>query len=448
MNARVVSPKVFSLLCFAVLCFFSPFSIKADGLGKATITVIKNKVLISKEGGAERVAALKDVITSNTVITTGENSHVELSFADQSIVRLGSKTVFSFDHKTREMNLQRGMALIYVPQKQGGAKISTPIAAAVIHGDVVAIRYAGKGGVTEFVHLSPKDAEGPMTVTHHRTGEERVVGGGQLLRVYPSEARLSKPVDVSVAVFAHTSTLFTQKGKGGAKVRPLPKSGEKPSGSGSGAGGDTSNTSPPSDSTTPDEKNETPSDNTTTNPDTPKDPTIIDTVKDTVDTVAPGTSTTVDSTIEDFAELPPDAESEIIQEEAEQISEVQGGTLEVSSGTEIDTTDTTTSTDTSTTVTTTTPGTTDTPVSADTSTTTTTSTATAPEATDTTLSSTDSDITLLKQIETTAKSLITQTTEAPIGSSTVIAEEDDAVSNVTAEVLCTPTELLSCPPTD
>ncbi len=403
MNNQIVFHKMFSLLCFTALYFVLSLSVKADGLGTANITTIKNQVLISKEDRKGRAAAIKDVLTSKTMVTTGKNSHVELLFADRSIVRLGSNTVFSFNSKTREMNFQRGIALIHVPQNRGGTKIRTPLATATIHGDVIAVRCAGKDKVTEFVHLSPKDAEGPMTVTHNKTGEQREVGAGQLLKIYPSEAHLLKPVDVSVAVFVHTSSLLAHIGKNGARI-----SSHSPSTK-------TTDRSVTSDNTANGGTGESPSRDITANT------TINTPVVEVTDTVTADTSATGSHTTEDFTELPATAESEITQEEANQTSQVQSGTLVVSSQTQEDTTVTVTATS----------GTTDASVSTS-----------IDSSTTSTVSPIDSDVTLLVEAETTAESLITQVSEDPIHSTSTIVEEDDVITDTTAEVLCTSTDIL------
>ncbi len=459
-----------SSICVAILFFLSHLNIHAEGLKTAVITTIKNQVFISEEGEKGRAAVVKDALKSDTEITTGKNSHTELRFPDQSIVRLGSNTSFSFDSKSREMRLQRGVALVYAPPGQGGSRISTPLATAAIHDDVVAVRSAGKNGVTEFIHLSPKDTEGPMIVTYHKTSEEREVGGGQLLRVNPFEPRLQKPVDISVAVFIRSSSLFGQKDKKALKVVSSSRNTKGV------AGNKTSNTSGSNETNQPSNNTGTTNDssttgNTTNNTgtsgssnhditvktgDTPvtgsttvtADTSVTDenTAHSTIDGSGVSTGTgnktpnnetnessshditveahapivgestvTVDTpvTSEEFAELSVIVESKIIQEEIDQINQVEGGELVVSSQQTEEST-TITVTDNS--------GTT--PLDVD--------------------ASVDSDVTLLVETENTAESLITQMTTDPINS-TIIAEEDDVIEDVTEEVLCTPTALLLCP---
>lgn len=180
-------------------------SLGAEPLKSAKVTALHNEVVIGKEGQAERAAAKDDEVQGRDRLRTGRKSRAELEFVDKSIARLGSNTVFSFDAKGREMNLQRGTALIHVPPGLSGARISTPAATAAIHGDVVAMRVA-EGGATQIVALS-KDAQGPITVTFNKTGESRTLQPGELLTINPADLRLPEPVTISVEVFTQSSAL-------------------------------------------------------------------------------------------------------------------------------------------------------------------------------------------------------------------------------------------------
>lgn len=494
-----------ALLGMALLpCVFAS-SVHAEGLGTATVTTVKNRVLISQAGGKARRAVVKSTLRSSAKITTGKNAHVEVRFSDRSLVRLGSNSIFSFDPKKRKMHLERGIALIHTPRHPGGSRISTPLATAVIHDDVVAVRSLGKNGVTEFIHLSPESEGGPMMVTDRRTNEALEMGAGQLLRVRPFEPRLRKPVDISVAMFVRTSALFGQKdraamrhgspswraitaagntgsstsGTGGTQTADS-GTGQPPNGSGTTSGststeettGSGTGTNPTTDTETSGssehditvETGNTPvAGGTTVTADTPvTDDNTANVTMDGSDAssgessghditveagnvpVAGDTTVTADTPVtnEDFAELSVDAEAEIIQAEADQISQVEGGELEISTQqTQEDTTvsvsDNSGTTDLDASATVDSSATSDaTPV--DTGSTRTTTTTAGSDAT------VDSDATLLIKTQTAVRSLVSSTTTDPINS-TVAAEEEDVVDDVTEEVLCTPTELGPCP---
>jgi len=219
--------RFFRLSCFLVSTafFITPFSAaRADGFEQAIITVVKNRVLIYPIGKNYHTAAVKEVLSSYTRITTGKNSHVELRFTDQSLVRLGSDTIFSFDSNTREIRIQQGIAFIEVPTHRGDTKIITPLGTALIHRDLMAVRSRGEIGPTEFVRLSPKERESVVTITSHKANEQRQLGAGQLLRIYPADTRLKEPVDISVAVFADTSSLLGHPAKANEAASTKPPS--------------------------------------------------------------------------------------------------------------------------------------------------------------------------------------------------------------------------------
>jgi len=50
-------------------------------------------------------------------------SRSELTFQDQSITRLGEKTIFSVGGGARSIQLGSGQFLLYVPKNSGGAKV-------------------------------------------------------------------------------------------------------------------------------------------------------------------------------------------------------------------------------------------------------------------------------------------------------------------------------------
>jgi len=194
------------LAAFFAAAIGAPASLAAP-LKSATVQEIKGEVILKKEGDKERSAAVKDVLAGKDVVRTGKKSRAELEFADQSIARLGSNTIFSFDPESRdrEMNVQRGTALIHVPPGRSGARISCPAATAAILGDVLAMRVDDQGG-TQIVALS-RDEAGPIQVTLNRTGETRTLEPGQMLTLTPGDVRLPEPVTISVDVFTQSSGL-------------------------------------------------------------------------------------------------------------------------------------------------------------------------------------------------------------------------------------------------
>ena len=107
----------------------------------ATVTRIENHVTLGshENGGAERPAAVHDVVQAQTYLFTQNESRAELQFPDHSIVRVGQNTVFSFDAESRTLSLEKGAMLFYVPPGSGGGTIKTPSLTAAITGPVAKV---------------------------------------------------------------------------------------------------------------------------------------------------------------------------------------------------------------------------------------------------------------------------------------------------------------------
>ncbi len=193
-----------ALLCGVV--FASGVSVSfAAPLKSATVAEIRGDVGLQKSAKNERPAVVKDVVDGQDVLRTGKKSRAELEFTDKSLARLGSNTIFSFDPKSRDMNLKQGTALIHVPPGKNGARISTPAATASILGDVVAMRVNGKGD-TQIIALS-KDADGPITVTLNSNGEKHNLNAGEMFIIAPGAMSFPEPMAIAVDVFVQSSGL-------------------------------------------------------------------------------------------------------------------------------------------------------------------------------------------------------------------------------------------------
>src|SRR5258707_1317718 len=85
MNDRIQFFRPSSFLISIVLFIAPSPHARANGFRQATITVVKNQVQIYAIGKNHHAAAINEVLSSETRITTGKNSHVELLFTDQSL---------------------------------------------------------------------------------------------------------------------------------------------------------------------------------------------------------------------------------------------------------------------------------------------------------------------------------------------------------------------------
>jgi hypothetical protein len=133
-----------NLLRAAVLHFLATSLVSGATLSSARVTEMKNDVRYKTENVEERAAQKADVVKGADVLRTGERSQAELQFDDQSITRLGSKSVFSFKSETREFDLPAGVALICIPKGKGGGRIVTSAITAAIEGTTVLAVGSGK----------------------------------------------------------------------------------------------------------------------------------------------------------------------------------------------------------------------------------------------------------------------------------------------------------------
>ena len=118
-------------LAFA-LAIGLPNQVSADELKEAKVTQVIQDVRVLPSNASPRPAAVNDDVRHGTAVQTGAQSRSELTFKDQTITRLGEKTIFSVGEGSRAINLGSGQFLLYAPKKAGGAKVKMgPVTAAI-----------------------------------------------------------------------------------------------------------------------------------------------------------------------------------------------------------------------------------------------------------------------------------------------------------------------------
>jgi len=126
---RVILPL--ASLSFALAISF-PTGVSADELKEAKVTQVIQDVKVLPSGAAPRPATVNDNVRQGTAVQTGTQSRSELTFKDQTITRLGEKTIYSPGEGARTIDLGSGQFLLYVPKKSGGAKVKMgPVTAAI-----------------------------------------------------------------------------------------------------------------------------------------------------------------------------------------------------------------------------------------------------------------------------------------------------------------------------
>ena len=180
---------IFSLV-FALA--WLPSQVSAEDLKEAKVTQVIQDVKVLPSNASPRPAALNDDVRRGTAVQTGVQSRSELTFKDQTITRLGEKTIFSVGEGARTIELGSGQFLLYVPKKAGGAKVKMGPVTAAITGTTVLGNY-DPSGVTTFIVL-----EGGGCMHLDSVGQSIFVGPGQKLTYDPISKRLEDPVDVDL----------------------------------------------------------------------------------------------------------------------------------------------------------------------------------------------------------------------------------------------------------
>jgi hypothetical protein len=179
-------------LAFA-LAIWSPNEVSADELKEAKVTQVIQDVKVLPSNASPRPAAVNDNVRPGTAVQTGTQSRSELTFKDQTITRLGEKTIFSVGEGARTIDLGSGQFLLYVPKKSGGAKVKMGPVTAAITGTTV-LGNVNPNGTTTFIVL-----EGGACIYLDSVGQSLFVGPGQQLTFDPIANRLEDPVDVDLS---------------------------------------------------------------------------------------------------------------------------------------------------------------------------------------------------------------------------------------------------------
>jgi hypothetical protein len=179
----------------------------AAPLNEATVTRVVNKVEIIPAGAQPSPATLGEIIRGRTGVRTGGNSRAQLTFADQTLARLGANTLFSFERGTRALDLENGSILLQVPKGAGGATIRSAPVTAAITGTTVMMEYSpGNPGTVKLICL-----EGTVRLSlAGRLGESVLVGPGQMIAVPADAEALPDPVTVDIKRILKTSRLVKE----------------------------------------------------------------------------------------------------------------------------------------------------------------------------------------------------------------------------------------------
>ena len=168
-----------------------PNDLSAEDLTEAKVTQAVQDVKVVPSGAAARPVVVNETVRQGNAVQTGSQSRSELTFRDQTITRLGEKTIYNVGGG-RTIELSSGQFLLYVPKNKGGAKVKMGPVTAAITGTTV-LGNVLPSGLVEFTVL-----EGTACIRLDSVGQAMQVEGGQMLVYDPVYRRLEDPVYVDL----------------------------------------------------------------------------------------------------------------------------------------------------------------------------------------------------------------------------------------------------------
>ena len=187
-----------------------PKDLSAEDFEEAKVTQVVQDVKVVPSGAAARPAAMNETVRRGNAVQTGTQSRSELTFRDQTITRLGEKTIYNIGGG-RTIELGSGQFLLYVPKKAGGAQIKMGPVTAAITGTTV-LGHVYPSGIIEFTVL-----EGSACLHLDSVGQVLQVTGGQMIVYDPIYRRLEDPVYIDLQENLSSPLI--------RDFRPLPSSG-------------------------------------------------------------------------------------------------------------------------------------------------------------------------------------------------------------------------------
>jgi uncharacterized RmlC-like cupin family protein len=178
-----------------LICFFlTGTCLNAAQLQEAHVTQVVKDVKLGSPQAAPRRVAVGESLRDGDAINTGVTGRSELTFADQTIARLGAKTSISISDATRTMGLGEGAVLFQIPKGADRLKIKT---------GAIAVASTGATGIIErhgqfYVKVLVLEGTVRCYLTN-RLGESLLLQPGQILITKPEVTALPEPADFNIA---------------------------------------------------------------------------------------------------------------------------------------------------------------------------------------------------------------------------------------------------------
>jgi len=176
--------------------------LNAAQLQETRVPQVVKDVKLGPSQAAPRRAAVGESVRSGDAISTGAARRSELTLADQTITRLGAKTIVSFRDGMRTMDLVEGAMLFQIPKGAREVRINTAAIAAASTGATGIIERHAQFYVKVLV------LEGTVRCyLTNRVGESLLVHTGQILIAKPDVTALPDPADFDIARVMKTCLL-------------------------------------------------------------------------------------------------------------------------------------------------------------------------------------------------------------------------------------------------
>ncbi len=201
MKTRLASSSL--LITTGLALFLIVTAMFAADRKHARVTEVIRDVHLLAGHAAARPAAVNDPVNEGTAVRTGGDSRAELTFADQTITRLGANTVFSVGGAARTYDLGSGAILITAPKDVGTVKVSTGVATSAVSGFTGIWESHAK--FTNKVLFFEGDGD---VWLNKNPGDHRHMHSRQILVFPPNATVLPQPQDFDVCKAMNTGLLF------------------------------------------------------------------------------------------------------------------------------------------------------------------------------------------------------------------------------------------------
>jgi len=196
------APMIFKLSCNLTLSIglWLPLTASLSGATQkqeGRITSVVHDVRLVTVGGGTHAASANESFREGMTVRTGTASRVEITFADQTIARLGANSVFDFKDGTRNPELKEGTMLLQAPRNANSAKIHAAGFVAALTGTTTVLE-----SYSTHYKVLVLEGTGRLYRPGH-LGDSILVEAGQMVFGQPNSA-LSDPVDFDIGRFLKT----------------------------------------------------------------------------------------------------------------------------------------------------------------------------------------------------------------------------------------------------